>query len=190
MEQKIKKVYLEKKQEIDSRLTSFKKIWSDKDDHRIFCELVFCIFTPQSKAKLCWETVEKLDKKGLLYNGGAKKIAKELNKVRFRNNKARYAVLVRKQFRNNGSISVFDRLNEFRDVYSLREWLVENIKGLGYKESSHFLRNIGLGDDLAILDRHILKNLKLLKVINEVPKTITKKRYLKIENMMKNFASG
>ena len=66
--------------------------------------------------------------------------------------------------------------------------VVANIKGLGYKEASHFLRNIGLGGDLAILDRHILKNLALLGVIDEVPASPSKKMYLEIEKKMIDFS--
>jgi N-glycosylase/DNA lyase len=69
-----------------------------------------------------------------------------------------------------------------------RDWLVENIKGIGYKEASHFLRNIGFGENLAILDVHILRNLKKVGVIKELPKSITKKRYLNIENKFKKFS--
>ncbi len=37
-----------------------------------------------------------------------------------------------------------------------RTWLVSNVKGLGMKEASHFLRNTGrLG--VAVIDRHILR---------------------------------
>ena len=61
--------------------------------------------------------------------------------------------------------------------------------GLGYKEASHFLRNIGLGEEFAILDRHILRNLARLKVIPEVPVSITKKRYLEIEEKLRRFAA-
>ena len=45
--------------------------------------------------------------------------------------------------------------------------------GLGYKEASHFLRNIGLSEDIPILDRHILKNLVLLGAIDKVPSSIS-----------------
>ena len=45
-----------------------------------------------------------------------------------------------------------------------------------------------MGSQLAILDRHILKNLKLLGVIHEVPKSLTRSRYLEIETKMANFA--
>ena len=61
---------------------------------------------------------------------------------------------------------------------------------MGYKEASHFLRNIGLGKDLAILDRHILRNLQNLGVINEIPKTLSKNKYLEIEEKMRVFSKN
>jgi len=41
------------------------------------------------------------------------------------------------------SIKIKDKLKDvvkFHDKNSLREWMVKNVKGLGYKEASHFLR--------------------------------------------------
>jgi len=71
----------------------------------------------------------------------------------------------------------------------LREWLVGNVNGLGWKEASHFLRNIG-HRDLAILDRHILKNLTKHGVLRALPATLTPKRYLAIEAKFARFASA
>lgn len=88
----------------------------------------------------------------------------------------------------NDGISIKALLDKFSDVYERREWLVKNIKGLGYKEASHFLRNIGFGKDIAILDRHILKNLNLLGVIKEIPESMGRKKYLGIEKNMAEFA--
>jgi len=68
-----------------------------------------------------------------------------------------------------------------------REWLVENVKGYGFKEASHFLRNIGYRE-LAILDRHILKYLVEFGVIEKVPKSLTKKNYMEIEEKFKQFS--
>jgi len=67
--------------------------------------------------------------------------------------------------------------------------LVENIKGIGLKESSHFLRNLGF-ENFAIVDRHVLKILKEREVIDKIPKTLTKKRYLEIEEKLKNIAKS
>ncbi len=64
-----------------------------------------------------------------------------------------------------------------------------NVKGLGWKEASHFLRNIGRRN-LAILDRHILRNLKRHQVIRSLPKTLTAKRYKAIEQQFARFAEA
>lgn len=71
---------------------------------------------------------------------------------------------------------------------SLRKFCVEKIKGIGFKEASHFLRNIGFGQNIAILDRHILKNLKLYNVIDVIPDNLSEKKYLEIENKMRGFS--
>lgn len=68
----------------------------------------------------------------------------------------------------------------------VRNWLAENIKGFGLKEASHFLRNIGFFN-FAILDRHILKFLYKHGILPEVPKTLTKSRYLEIEKILMDF---
>jgi N-glycosylase/DNA lyase len=45
-----------------------------------------------------------------------------------------------------------------------------------------------MGDDIAILDRHILKNLIKYGVIDEVPKSLTEKKYTEIEGKMRAFS--
>jgi N-glycosylase/DNA lyase len=80
-------------------------------------------------------------------------------------------------------------LNSYPDIRECREWLVNNLTGLGYKEASHFLRNIGFGENIAILDRHILRNLCLLGVIPEIPEALSRAKYLRIEEKMSGFAA-
>ncbi|MBU4134056.1 DNA lyase, partial [bacterium] len=61
-------------------------------------------------------------------------------------------------------------------------------RGYGFKEASHFLRNVGKGEKLAILDRHILRNLKNFGAIKEIPQAISGKLYLEIEKKFMLFA--
>ena len=75
-----------------------------------------------------------------------------------------------------------------KNQFQKRAWLVKNVKGMGLKEGSHFLRNTGIGSDLAILDRHILKNMKLLKIINDIPRSLTEKTYLSIEEKLSEYS--
>jgi N-glycosylase/DNA lyase len=77
-------------------------------------------------------------------------------------------------------------LNQFKDGWAAREWLVKTVKGFGYKEASHFLRNVGF-TDVAIIDRHILKYLKETGLI-EMPKTFNRKRYLEMEKILLTIA--
>ena len=81
-----------------------------------------------------------------------------------------------------------DILYALGDVHEIREWLVKNIKGIGYKEASHFLRNTGFGDAIAILDRHILKNMILSGILSEKPKTLSPATYLLIEKKLIDFS--
>jgi N-glycosylase/DNA lyase len=181
------KSYQNKKFEIRKRLQEFKEVLNQSDE-RIFAELAFCICTPQSKATSAWTAIEALVKNDYLFTRSERMIRPFLNVVRFADNKARYIVEARELFTKDGKLSIKEKICSFPDSLRLREWLAKNVKGLGMKESSHFLRNIGLGSDLAILDVHILKNLKEYSVIEEVPKTLTEKNYLEIENRMKEFS--
>ena len=74
------------------------------------------------------------------------------------------------------------------DILATRQWFAENVKGIGYKEASHFLRNIGLGKGLAILDVHILKNLIRHGVIKAVPKSLSRSKYLESEQKVRKFS--
>ncbi len=178
--------YGKKKREIRERLKDFKAVW-DEPDRRLFSELCFCICTPQSKAIQCDKAISGLEKSGVLFKGRLREINTGLKAIRFHNNKARYIVGARKLFTKSGAIRIKDRI-EPRDVQGTRLWLVRNVKGLGFKEASHFLRNIGLGKGLAILDVHILKNMVRYGVIKEAPGSLSRKGYLALEDKLRKFS--
>jgi len=182
----LKQLYKPLKPKIVKRLNEFKNVLERKSDPDLFAELVFCLLTPQSKAKNCWSAVLKLKESEMLFSGNKKQVQECLAGVRFKYKKAEYIVSVRKYFPKIKRI-IIDYGQQTRN-YELRQWLVINIKGFGYKEASHFLRNIGLGEDFAILDRHILKNLRSLDIIKKIPNSLTQKKYLETENKMRLFS--
>jgi N-glycosylase/DNA lyase len=182
------KSYVSRRVAIKRRLLEFREMWKEPEE-MIFAELCFCICTPQSSARACDKSITRLKKTGILFKGREQDIVRYLTGVRFPRNKAKYIVNARNFLSKSGDIEV-KRLIRFSDPIKIRMWLVKNIKGLGYKEASHFLRNIGLGERLAILDRHILKNLVKYGIIKEVPKTLTPKRYLEIEKVMEKFSDS
>ncbi len=188
MIKELKKIYSGIKPVIVKRLQEFDRNYKKGNEKYVFGELAFCILTPQSKAKSCFKALTDLIENGILYNGTPEEIEPFIRNVRFLKRKSQYLVIAREQFTKKGSIKIKDFIESFSDVFELRQWIVDNVKGIGYKESGHFIRNIGKGQKVTILDRHILKNLLKYNVIDEIPKTLTKKNYLEIEKLMLEFS--
>jgi len=189
MPEELLQIYSQRKDEIKKRLQEFKEILEDTNE-RIFAELAFCLCTPLSKATVCWRAIESLNKNNLLFIGTENQIQPFLNAI-FRNkDKARYIIEARKFFTENSKIQIKNNLKMLSNNIERREWLVKNINGFGMKEASHFLRNIGMSNDLAILDSHILKNLYEYGIIDKPIKNPSPKKYLEIENKMKKFSEN
>ena len=180
-------IYNDIKSEIENRISQFRDIWANMDEEFLFGELVFCLMTPQSKAKSASLALQILKSTNLLFKGSASEIADKINLVRFKNNKARYIVKCRTQFCIDGKINIRNFLTQ-KTAYDMREYLVKNVTGIGYKEASHFLRNIGLSENLAILDRHIIKNMRLFNVLDERFDSVTPKNYKEIEKIFLRFS--
>jgi len=181
------KDYRLKKNDISKRLESFKKL-DRLSERQVFEELAFCIFTPGSKALNGDKAVKELKRQNLLFKGNRDSIAKGLRGiVRFHNNKALYLTQARRYFKKGLKFNIKSFVLADNPIM-VRERLAQEVKGIGYKEASHFLRNIGLGRDLAILDTHILKNLKRLNIITEIPVSMGEKKYLDLESKMNEFS--
>ena len=176
-------IYAQCRKEICERLDGFRSLLELGNEEKLFAEMAFCIFTPQSNARSCWEAVERLRSKNLLLKGDAPLVSRHLKGVRFHHTKARRLEHARNRFP-----LFLKQLEKTTQPQFLREWLVKNIPGLGYKEASHFLRNIGLGEDLAILDRHIMRSLLFFGVIPAIPRSLGRKTYLSLEKKMRNWA--
>jgi len=158
---------------VDKRLKEFESL-GRKSSNEWFSELCFCILTANSKASTALLIQEELGVKGfcgLSHSGVRACIMK--HKHRFHNNKSKYIVEAR------AHIDVKKKLSGLTD-FDAREWLVKNVKGIGYKEASHFLRNVGR-KSLAILDRHILNLMVEEGMLKEKPKSLTRKTYIEIE---------
>ena len=175
--------------QIQQRIAEFKHMCVHGTEEQVFAEFVFCLFTPQSNARSCWAAVERLAAKGLLVRGTKPQLAREMIGVRFHHTKAENLIRARSLFVVENSIILKSLISCFKDVRHIREWLVANVKGLGYKEASHFLRNSGFGLDLAILDRHVLRNLCLCGSLDTIPETISRQEYYRLEGCMLELAA-
>ncbi|MBM3235183.1 N-glycosylase/DNA lyase [Candidatus Poribacteria bacterium] len=183
---KLKRQYEPKKLMIKARLKEFESIM-EKGDEAIFEELCFCLFTAGSSARTGLKSVDAI--RDILMTGSAEEMAERLKGIhRYGKRRAEYVVLARDFFQKTLGFKLKKTIGSYGDnKEALRDFFVRNIKGLGYKEASHFLRNIGF-KGYAILDRHILRNLCRWGVTAETASPGSKKKYLEIEAKMRDFA--
>lgn len=171
----------ELKKLVDARVKEFKEMGS-RSNNELFKELCFCILTANFNAEKSIK-IQKGIGDGFITLTESQ-LAKKLRGFghRYPEARAKYIVEARKH-----QSSLKDVIGSFKNETDLREWVVKNVKGVGYKEASHFLRNIGF-DNLAIIDFHIIDILEKYGLI-ERPKTLTRKKYLEIEKLLKKIAS-
>ena len=179
-----------RRKEIRTRLREFDSVWQSQSDARLWEEMVYCIFTAGSSAAMGATAVNAV--RPLLRTGTRAAITRALRKppaYRFHNVRAEHIVCTREYLRKTVSMRLWNRLMEFRDAHERRDWLARTpgIKGLGYKEASHFLRNVGF-KGYGILDKHIVRCLAELGVIDSPKPPTTRSRYLDAEQRMKSFA--
>jgi len=163
---------------IDSRMHEFSSV--PRDFSSLFRELAFCILTAGTSAELGIKTINHLGE--TLFSGSQEEIREKLKEVyRFHTIRAGYLCEARNNFKH---INIDDK--------NIRDLLVQNIKGIGMKEASHFLRNVGFAEvaDLrALVDADVqLVDVLVKNNIIEKPKTLSAKKYLEIESVLKNLA--
>lgn len=180
--------YAAKRSAIDARLEEFRRVGQGSDEG-LFEELCFCILAVQTDARRSDAAVSALRDADLLRSGRPRQLAAFLrHRTRFHNHKAAFIVRARGLFSPDGSGALARTVGSFPSSKAARAWLVDEVDGLGLKEASHFLRNTGRGEDLAILDRHILRNLLRHGVLHRLPHTLTPKQYLGIEARLERFS--
>jgi len=180
--------YRKKRPAIVRRLKEFKKVYQ-QGDAAIFEELCYCILTAGSSAKMGMRTVEAL--RDILLEGSERSLQQRAQKhrVRFWRVRPSYIFQTREYLKTVCGLRLGELLDSFEDPLSRREFFAGNrsIKGLGYKESSHFLRNIGFSG-YAILDKHIVNSLREMGIITKRMKPTTRAGYLEIEKRLAAFA--
>ena len=173
---------------IRARLAEFRQIWESGSDARLWEELVYCIFTAGASARMGLRAVEAV--RPWLASGRREDLVQALSGVhRYPRARSGYIIDTRDYLLEHCGMRLRERLASFSDPLARRDWLAREpgIKGLGYKEASHFLRNIGLSG-YAILDKHILRSLAELGVIDSPRPPVTRARYLETEDRFRRFA--
>lgn len=190
----IKEQHRELEKEIKDRIREFRGL-EEADEKRVFQELVFVVLTSQTEAEKAWKGAEELERQNLLLEGSSKLIEDVLEKegVQYSENKASYIV----ENRNSLMQPTLDKpekgLKLKRQIWGKepeksREWLVENIEGLSWKGASHFLRNVGRGEDFAIISGHIVRKMHQLELIEKPELPENREEYLDYEEKLRRFS--
>ncbi len=168
------------KRMVEDRMEEFRQV-HEMDTYKWYEELVYCLLTAYASAVMGQKCVDALCLDNVLLEGSEDSIRRVLVETghRFPNKRSEYIY-------NTRTLApvIKETIQGFHDSKVARKWLVKNVKGLGWKEGSHYLRNIGIFD-LAIIDRHILNNLREFELLEEDGKKgLTRKRYLAIEELL------
>ena len=202
----LKKEYLLKRERIARRLQEFDRFYSgnyswhfengnmelvlnDKNpDYNLFEELCFCILTANTSAEMGMKSIDKI--RNLLIEGKSEEMSKELEGTyRFNNLRPAFIVHTREFLNDNINFKLKEKIESLKNNPDmLRDFFVENVKGFGYKEASHFLRNVGL-KGYAILDKHILNSMIEFNVIEDIKMPLNKERYKELENKLRLFSN-
>ncbi len=188
MREKEKRELLElyelKKEEIQNRLLEFKQAFQEADDRQIFRELSFCILSSGVGPKIAGQCMSAIGEK--LADGEEDELLERIGAIhKYAENASRYIVFTREYLKKEHGFLLKSLVSSFEDRVERREFFAKNpgIKGLGYMQASHFLRNLGFSG-YAILDRNNLASLSELGIIGETKYPLTKKRYLETESLM------
>ena len=202
----LKQEYTNKKNKIKERLNQFQKFFNEpyswfyrndelvllpvetKDDYRIFEELAFCIFTANTSAEMGAKAVDAV--RNVLINGTANDMTRRLEGIyRFNNVRPAHIIHTRTYLENSLNFQLKNKIKSFKNKDELRDFFALNkdVKGLGMKEASHFLRNIGF-KGYAILDKHIINSLNEFGVLPTNDKPKNAKEYVEIEQKFIDFS--
>lgn len=154
---------------------------------RLFEELCFCILAANTSAEMGMKTIEHI--RHLLHTSSSDEMTRALRGTyRFINLRPQYIAHTR-EYLGILEEPLHELLQSFSDARDLRDFLADNsgIKGISFKEASHFLRNTGF-EGFAILDKHILHSMEEAGVIEDAIAPSTRKNYLALEEKYLEFA--
>ena len=166
-------------------MREFSAIGKSGTDVNFLEEMVFCFFTGGCSARMGLNSLEAI--KPILLTADQPELANALvGHHRYPNARANYVATSRDFLREQYGLKLRKKLQSFDCRLERRDWLVreKGIKGLGYKEASHYLRNIGY-KGYAILDKHVLNCLTELKIIDDPKPPNTRLRYLNTEDKLR-----
>jgi len=188
----------------------FRKRWNEMSEDELWGELCLCILSSNVPYELALSAFEHLHSNQFLKPeriieclDPAQNIAIELSrqiyspkrkdgsfrKYRFPNIRATNIVKAAETLYKEGpGLSCI--LRNCTSEHEARDLLVRKIHGIGLKEASHFLRDIGYSNSLAIIDSHVIAFLTEVGAIpvNEA-NAVTPSLYVRLEGILQNLCA-
>jgi N-glycosylase/DNA lyase len=183
--------------------------WSELTEDDLWYELIACILGSQTKYELAQAFTKHLQTSHILdfeimkndFNNFEQKLIDTLSqkiifnfnnitvtqRYRYPRSKANYIRRTGESIYNNSSLR--NLLLEYNNPFDTRKLLISNAVGIGPKQASLFLRNIGYADNLAILDVHVLRYMSLLHLFSFPVKNIgITSIYERVESILRKYA--
>lgn len=177
----VRQAFEQRRDVVEERLEQFEQV-NMTGERRWFEELCFCVLTANTSAEMGLEAMDAI--RPVVHDVSADELSDVLEGVyRFYNVRAEYIVHNREKF----GYALKRQVSSLR-LREARAFLAREAKGIGFKEGSHFLRNVGVGAP-AILDKHVLRCLSELGVV-DVDRPSSREAYERCEDAMRSFAAA
>jgi len=188
-----------------------RKKWIEMSENDVWEELCLCILSSNVPYELAVSAFWHLHNRQLLRpkwiircKSAVQQIGYELSKriylprkkdgsyrkYRFPNIRARNIADAAKTLyqENCGLLWILKNSNSEQEA---RDFLAKNVQGIGLKEASHFLRNIGYSSSLAIIDSPIISFLIEVEAIpHERIKAVTSEMYIRLERILQDMCQS
>lgn len=138
---------------------------------RLWTELACCVLSSQVPYATAQAAAVRIEANGVLMDPGVCPEVLEaslaellrrpfqletgMRRYRFPESRARQLAATATAVRTEAH-GLANLLAGFERIQDAREWFVDHAPGLGPKQASMFLRNVGASYDLAVLDRHVI----------------------------------
>jgi N-glycosylase/DNA lyase len=173
--------------------------WSTMNEKSLWFELVACILGSGVVFEHAQNVVKNLKDRGCLellkisnfseFEANIYKVLLEF-KYRFPRIRAEYLRKTAEMIYGAG-FTLTDLLSKCGSTNEARTIIMVHSKGIGPKQSSMFLRNIGYSDDLAILDSHVLKYMFSIGLLDTLIKSVSNMSfYKKLEERLKQYSNS
>lgn len=187
-----------------------RKSWVEFSENELWGELCICILSSNVPYDLAlsafYHLREKrfLDPEGIILNSNAARLIGyelsksiyqpkrkdgSLRKYRFPNVRASDIEKAALTLYCENDSGLIELLKNSASERAARDFLAKNISGIGLKEASHFLRNIGYSKSLAIVDTHIIAFLTEVGELSDRINAVTPRVYLKLEAKLMNLCN-